>query len=103
VQARANSGSIGHGKLRARYCISELKKIMVKEATKTKILCSETQISAGKLEVNPTSVAPSPNETNRAGSAQQTKVLKEVNKLKNGRKIALLFSSDCFNAISSIL
>jgi hypothetical protein len=89
VQALAKSTSTGQGKLRARYCITVLKKSMAKEAEKTIILCSENQINDGNVEIKPTSDAPIPIETKRAGSAQQIKVLKEVNKLKNGRRIAL--------------
>ena len=103
VHARASSGSRGHGRLRARYCNNALIKSITNEAEKTKTLCSETQTNCGKVETNPTRVAPIPRDTKRAGRAQQIKVLKEVNKLKKGRRIVLLFTSDCFNAISCIL
>ena len=103
VQARAKSISTGQGILRARYCITVLKKSMANETEKTKILCSETQIKAGNVDTNPTNVAPIPIETKSAGSAQQIKVLKDVNKLKKGMRIALLFAIDCFNSITCIL
>jgi hypothetical protein len=73
---------------------------MIKDKVKTRILCSETMTNEGKVETSPIRVAPIPSETKRAGRAQQMRVLKEVNKLKNGMSSALLLSSDFFNAIT---
>ncbi len=87
MHARANSGSIGQGNLRARHCTKALKASMKNDSVKIKFLCSETHISAGKVDTNPTRVAPIPRETRSAGSAQQIKVLNEVNKLRKGTKI----------------
>lgn len=41
----------------------------------------------GKLDTNPTIVAPNPIETKRAGSAQQMRVLIEVKSPKNDTQI----------------
>jgi len=67
---------------------------MINEPANTGSLFSESQISEGKVETNPTMVAPSPMETNRAGSAQQISVLIEVNKLKN--EIQMFFCKSLF-------
>lgn len=56
----------------------------------------------GKVETNPTIVAPSPIETNRAGSAQQISVLIEVNKLKNEIQIFFCRSLLDFNFFYSV-
>ena len=56
---------------------------MTNEDPKTKSLFSDNQINEGKVETNPTIVAPRPIETKSAGRAQQIKVLIDVNKLKN--------------------
>jgi hypothetical protein len=62
---------------------------MMNDPEKTKTLCSESKISAGKVETNPTIVAPNPIETRSAGSAQHTKVLIEVKSPK--KEIQMFF------------
>lgn len=68
---------------------------MINDPAKTGSLFSESQISDGNVETNPTIVAPNPIETNRAGSAQQISVLIEVNKLKN--EIQMFFCKSLFD------
>lgn len=89
LQARASWGSIGQGKNLARYCIKMLADNITNEAEKTSTLFSESQMRLGKVDTNPTIVAPRPMETKRAGSAQHTSVLMEVNKLK--KEIQIFF------------
>lgn len=103
VQARACSGSMGQGKCRARNCIHTLSASMVPETPKTRDLFSERIMSDGNVDTRPTSVAPIPNETSKAGRAQQISVLNEVNKLKKGRRAVRLFTNDFFNSIACIL
>ncbi len=78
---------------------------MTKETAKTKFLFSETQMRPGTLETNPTRVAPNPNETNKAGSAQQMSVPKDVKREKNETQRFLLsglFTFNFFYSISSV-
>lgn len=80
----------------------ELKLIIINEPRKTGNLFSESQINSGKVETNPTIVAPSPIETNKAGSAQQISVLIDVNKLKNEIHIFFCKSLFVFNFFYSV-
>ena len=75
---------------------------MINDPAKTDSLFSESQISEGKVETNPTIVAPNPIETNRAGSAQQISVLMEVNKLKNEIQMFFCKSLLGFNFFYSV-
>lgn len=102
VQARASSGSIGQGKKRARYCMYTLALNMMNDPEKTGSLFSDNQISDGKVETNPTIVAPRPIDTNSAGSAQQISVLIEVNKLKNDIQMFFCRSLFDFNFLYSV-
>lgn len=84
VQARASSGSSGQGAFLALNCAKALLQRKKKETLNTMGLCSEIHINDGKVETNPTSVAPMPIETSNAGRAQQINVLKEVNNVRKG-------------------
>lgn len=75
---------------------------MINEPANTGSLFSDSQIKEGKVETNPTMVAPSPMETSRAGSAQQISVLIEVNKLKNEIQIFFCKSLFGFNFFYSV-
>jgi len=79
VQARAKSGSIGHGAFRFVKIRSALPKIIKPETLKTRILFSESQTICGNTPINPANAAPIPIETKRLGSAQQIMVPKDEN------------------------
>ena len=59
-------------------------------------------MSEGKVDTKPTIVAPRPIETKRAGSAQQMRVLMEVNNPKNEIQIFFFKSLLAFNFLYSI-
>ena len=75
---------------------------MMNDPAKTGSLCSDNQMSDGKVVTNPTIVAPNPIETKSAGSAQQISVLIEVNKLKNEIQIFFCRSLLAFNFFYSV-
>ncbi len=80
MQRRANAGSIGHGKNRARHCNHPAKASITPEITNKISLFSDTHTSCGTALTNDTSVAPLPIATKSAGSAQHNKVEALVNK-----------------------
>ena len=63
---------------------------------KSPVLCSDNQMSCGKVVTKPAMAAPAPSETSSAGSAQQSRVLPLVKSDKNDA------ATLCFSPASSV-
>jgi len=77
-------GSAGHGASLLYHNKTPLNTIKIPEIVNKMVLYFDSTISKGKLDIKPAKTAPAPIATNRDGNAQQIKVPKLVNKLKEG-------------------
>lgn len=102
LQAAACAGSAGQGALRFFHCKTPAVASMMPATAKTAPLCADSQISCGTVLTRPAKAAPAPKVTNRAGSAQQIKVLTLVMRLKPGTSRDFLLSSSMLNALSGV-
>ena len=93
-QAFLSSGSNGQGAFRFLHSHSPFPASMTAAKIKTCGLCSEIQIRPGILVAKPASTAPIPKLTNKAGRAQQIKVLAELNKVRKVKKLFLGVKAD---------
>jgi hypothetical protein len=77
-------GSAGHGAFLLCHNKTPLNTIKIPEIVNKMVLYFDSTINKGKLDIKPAKTAPAPIATNRDGNAQQIKVPKLVNKLKEG-------------------